>query len=535
MKHSHRRRRSVFKAKVGLTAAMLLTFSGPVAAQAAEKTYDSVSRWGATEATKGDSITVNEVNGWGSSEKDPVHLTVGTKDTQNVTVHNYSAGEGSTTEVHGRNISFGGNYHNGVVGNFWLSKGQITVGDENTKTISMTHLRGGDEAKITVNGGTDSLKVGEVSLGQSTVRVGGANTGKVTAESISLWGQWRDGKTYGADAVIDGTQGITVNKNVSATTNSKLQLGTENNKGDVQIRNEESNGNAVSADSGSTIAITAGGKISAAGNVNAVSGNSAIDMHGAGIDINGRVMATGSHYGNEKAPQISLTAEDSNGKRGNVNVQGFDVDSQGSITVKGDVVTIDDSKVKQQQDYSIHSTNGSVVSIDSTSLTMNKGVAFQGGGEMNLKADKKVIIGPSADLYKRSLEMTGGKLYVGGKEAETALNGSVSILDGYGKESAAAIDGNKITINASITPDEYENSKDPDWLKNSKSMAIYNQDVDLTIGNEGTSRAVPQSTAISALAAIKQLSTARKSQSMVCTAKKRGGIRLRSRPISRYR
>ncbi|MGN0949219.1 MAG: hypothetical protein ACI4OH_00530, partial [Mitsuokella sp.] len=39
MKHSHRRRRSAFKAKVGLTAAVLLTLSGPMAAQAAEKPY----------------------------------------------------------------------------------------------------------------------------------------------------------------------------------------------------------------------------------------------------------------------------------------------------------------------------------------------------------------------------------------------------------------------------------------------------------------------------------------------------------------
>lgn len=44
MKHSHRKRHSAFKAKVGLTTAILLTLSGPMAAQAAEKTYDNISR-----------------------------------------------------------------------------------------------------------------------------------------------------------------------------------------------------------------------------------------------------------------------------------------------------------------------------------------------------------------------------------------------------------------------------------------------------------------------------------------------------------
>lgn len=478
MKHSKK-----MMAQAGLAAAVLFSLSGVFAgtAEAAGKTYDSVSRWGATEATEGDPITVNEVNGWGSSDQDPVRLTVGTKDTKNVTVHNYSAGEGSTTEVHGQNISFGGKYMGKIDnkpmeidGNFWVSKGQITIGDEDTKTISMTHLRGDDRAKITVNGGTDSLTVGELSVGTATVRIGGANTGKVTVDSIGLW-KGRNAATYapydvGADVVIDGTQGITVNKVISATSNSKLQLGTENNKGDVQIRNEDSWRNAVYADNGSTIAIAAGGKISAAGDVTAINGNSAVTMQGAGIDIDGRVNATGSHYSDEKAMQISLIAEDYNGKRGNVNVQEIDVDNQGSITVKGDTVTIDDSdsKAKWKPDYSIRSTGGSSVSVDSNAIIMNKGVAFQGGGEMTLKGNKKIIIGTSTDQAARSLNMTGGKLYVGGKEAETTLNGSVSILAEYGKKSAATIDGDKITINATITPDKFQNGKDPN-----QSMAVY--------------------------------------------------------------
>lgn len=483
MKHSKK-----MMVRAGLAAAVLFSLSGVFSGsvEAAEKIYDGISRWGATEATEGDPITVNELNGWGSSETDPVHLTVGTKDTQNVTVHNYSAGAGSTAEVHGRNISFGGEYGDKQIGGFWVDTGTITIGDEDTKNISLTNLGGQQGAQITINGGRESLSLGTINAGTSTIQAGGANTGKVTVDSIGLWSN--DIHSAGADVVIDGTQGITVNKAISATSNSKLQLGTEINKGDVQIGSQlnwQKLPYSISADNGSTVYVTAGGKISAAGDITAVNGNSVIAMQGADIDIGGRAMATGGPQKGEKAPQISLTAEDSNGKRGNVNVQGFDVDNQGSISVKGDTVTIDDSKVKQQQDYSIHSTNGAAVSIDSNAIIMNKGVAFQGGGEMTLKGDKKVSIGSSTQWPYRSLDMTGGKLYVGGKEAETTLNGTVFIVAEYGKESSATIDGDKITINATITPDKFQNGSDPN-----QSLAIYNQDTDLTIGNEGTSSTV---------------------------------------------
>jgi outer membrane autotransporter protein len=487
MKHSKK-----MMVRAGLAAAVLFSlsgvFSGPV--EAAEKIYDGISRWGATEATEGDPITVNELNGWGG-EAGPVHLTVGTQNTENVTVHNYTAGEGSTTEVHGQNISFGGEYGDKQIGGFWVDTGTITIGDDDTKNISLTNLGGQKGARITINGGSESLHLGNINAGQTIIHAGGANTGKVTVDSIGMWGNYHDDdqKVYGADVVIDGTQGITVNKAISATSNSKLQLGTENNRGDVQIGSNLNWNNkpySVSANS-STVAIMAGGKISAAGDVTAVNGNSAVTMQGAGIDIDCRIQATGSHYDNEKAPQVSLAAEDSNGKRGNVNVQGLDVDNQGNMTVKGDTVTIDDSESKAEwkPDYSISSTNGSTVSIDSNTITMNKGVAFQGGGEMNLKAEKKVIIGTSSDWNKRSLNMTGGKLYVGGKEAETTLNGSVSMIAEYGKESSATIDGDKITINATITPDKFQNGSD-----RNQSLAIYDQNTDLTIGNDGTSSTV---------------------------------------------
>lgn len=158
-------------AQAGLAAAVLFSLSGGFAgtAEAAEKTYDSISRWGATEATEGDPITVNELNGWGG-EAGPVHLTVGTKDTKKVTVHNYSAGEGSTAEVHGRNISFGGKYGDKPIVGFWVDTGTITIGDEDTKNISLTNLGGQKGAQITINGGRESLSLGTINAGTSTIR-----------------------------------------------------------------------------------------------------------------------------------------------------------------------------------------------------------------------------------------------------------------------------------------------------------------------------------------------------------------------------
>lgn len=104
-----------------------------------------------------------------------------------------------------------------------------------------------------------------------------------------------------------------MNKVISATSNSKLQLGTENNKGDVQIRNEDSWRNAVYADNGSTIAIAAGGKISAAGDVTAINGNSAVTMQGPASILMAVSMQRAVIIVMKKQCR-SLIAEDYNGK-----------------------------------------------------------------------------------------------------------------------------------------------------------------------------------------------------------------------------
>ncbi|WP_418249585.1 autotransporter outer membrane beta-barrel domain-containing protein [Dialister succinatiphilus] len=290
---------------------------------------------------------------------------------------------------------------------------------------------------------------------------------------------------YGADVVIDGTQGITVNQGVAVTMKSKLQLGTENNRGDVQFGLAPGITVSVSVDNESTTDITAGGKISTAGDLR-VYQDSAVSMRGAAIDINGFVNAASTaNEDDDKVPQISLIAEDSNGKRGDVYAHNMEVDNQGRITVKGDTVTIDDSdsKAKWKRNHSIDATTGSSVSVDSNALIMNKGVFFQGGGEMNLTGNKKVIIGTAGDNPGQSIHMDNGSLFVGGNEAETTLNGSVFMEAGVQKQnSSATIDGNTITINASIMPDQIKK-----WGDYENARAIYAQDTKLTIGHEGTS------------------------------------------------
>ena len=347
-------------------------------------------------------------------------------------------------------------------------------------------MRGQKGAQITINGGSESLNLGKINAGQTIIWAGGANTGKVTVDSIGLWGNYHDDdqKVHGADVVIDGTRGITVNQGVAVTMKSKLQLGTENNKGDVQIGLARGTV-SVSVDNESTAAITAGGKISTAGDLR-VYQDSAVSMRGAAIDINGFVDAASTEKENDdKAPQISLISEDSTGKRGDVYAHNMEVDNQGRITVKGDAVTIDDSdsKAKWKRNHSIDATSGSSVSVDSNALIMNKGVFFQGGGEMNLTGNKKVIIGIAGDNPGQSIHMDNGSLFVGGNEAETTLNGSVFMEAGAQKQnSAATIDGNIITINASVMPDQIKK-----WGDYETARAIYAQDTKLTIGHEGTS------------------------------------------------
>lgn len=81
---------------------------------------ETISRWGRTSATEGDSIHVN-INGWGGETNDPVNLTVGKDTTQKVTIDEYNAGPYSTTTVKGKDIEFTGYAGAGT--------GSITIGD----------------------------------------------------------------------------------------------------------------------------------------------------------------------------------------------------------------------------------------------------------------------------------------------------------------------------------------------------------------------------------------------------------------------
>lgn len=85
--------------------------------------------------------------------------------------------------------------------------------------------------------------------------------------------------------------------------------------------------------------------------------------------------------------------------------------------------------------------------------------------------------------------MNVGRLYVGGKDSETTLNGSVFITgDSWTepeKAGEAAIDGDKITINSTIAPDQIKERSDRE-----RALAIYAKDAKLTIGHEGTSSTI---------------------------------------------
>lgn len=101
-----------------LTAAILLSLALPVLP--GEAAVETISRWGRTSATDGDSIHVN-INGWGGAADDPVNLTVGKDTTTQVTVDELNIGPYSTTTVKGKDIT--------ITGYAGVGTGSITIGD----------------------------------------------------------------------------------------------------------------------------------------------------------------------------------------------------------------------------------------------------------------------------------------------------------------------------------------------------------------------------------------------------------------------
>ncbi|WP_303815129.1 hypothetical protein [Acidaminococcus timonensis] len=113
-----------------LTVAILLSLVLPVVP--GEAAVETISRWGRTSATDGDSIHVN-INGWGGAANDPVNLTVGKDTTTQVTVDELNIGPYSTTTVKGKDIEFTGYAGAGT--------GSITIGDA-TATDSIHFAKG---------------------------------------------------------------------------------------------------------------------------------------------------------------------------------------------------------------------------------------------------------------------------------------------------------------------------------------------------------------------------------------------------------
>lgn len=144
------------KGKLRLAALVMLSLGCTMTSVAEEVHYDSLSRWGNKEAVDGDPVIVDSINGWGG-EDGPVQLTAGRKDTESVTIHEFTAGENSTTDIHGRHISFQAR-QDANPDNFYMEKSKLTVGDEGTEDISFDILYGGEGADITVTS-KDSIHV----------------------------------------------------------------------------------------------------------------------------------------------------------------------------------------------------------------------------------------------------------------------------------------------------------------------------------------------------------------------------------------
>ncbi|WP_317303358.1 hypothetical protein [Acidaminococcus timonensis] len=240
-----------------LTAAILLSLALPVLPGEAAET---ISRWGRTSATEGDSIAV-DINGWGGEAADPVNLTVGKDTTQKVTIGEYNAGPYSTTTVKGKKIVFTG--YTGV------GSGSITIGDA-TATDSIHFAKNLNAYR---SGWDDSLSGGTIiarSAGDITVdgNINATNTPTLdlAGKDLTVAGRtfFQDGSSSlkGTDTVTLGTAGSNQNSLQVNYSYGKQSLYVGGEKavttlnGDVFLTSDGPQGNKVTLD-GSRITLNA--------------------------------------------------------------------------------------------------------------------------------------------------------------------------------------------------------------------------------------------------------------------------------------
>lgn len=401
-----------------LTAAILLSLALPVLP--GEAAVETISRWGRTSATEGDSIAV-DINGWGGAADDPVNLTVGQNATPKVTIDSYNAGPYSTTTVKGKTIDF--------TGDFGVGTGSITIGDAiatdsihfakdlNAYRYGWDNLPGGtitvrSAGDITVDGGLNATNISSIDLAGRNLSIAGK----------SFFHEGGTSSLKGTDSVTLGTVGsgqhsldISYEKKGSLYVGGKKAVTTLN--GSAHMTGSDSQGGTVTID-------------------------------GRQVTLNSTAKPDDTWENSQKA--ISLYEKDLDVTVGNKNTQSTKVNgnlfvSGGSITLHGtDTVTLNGYKGKGQYQPVIRTSgsNNDTVTVgqadtkqtsitgsialapNSTLVAQGKNVLLDNGGNQVLAAagTKKVQIGndPSGEatentVIKGNITLSGSPLAIHGK------------------------------------------------------------------------------------------------------------------------
>lgn len=476
------------------------------------RTYDYVNKWSG-DATEGDPITVNHLQGW-SQDK----VTVGTDTTNQVTIEDYGGGNGGDATVFGKNIAFTGGFTTGgtiTAGNaatdsisavtinavqLWGQRAGGTVNMDG-RTISVTgsqgvNATGGSTIDLGTQYMTGDLHIQSLGVsGSSTVNIGNANAGDITIDEFGVGGT----QTASTGEPILNT--ITVFGNNLSIGNTKASKSnaqvTFNARGDVTAQNGlvmtgsyllssapyasvtvNAGGNVKLGKYGQTtnpwnrnadlaavggharINITAGGDVDAFGDFS-VTGDGSISVKAANISSDGLLHATG------KDASLTLIAEDSSGNKGDIKAQELQVDNSGTASLTGKTITLAPDADGSYFHRSLHVTDCDV-NMDADEINLASGIQFNGTAKLDLKAARKLTIGNalnenSYDTSAIRLTYGGygahgtGQLYAGGNETDVTVNGSVAVVGTSNQDELAWFNGKNLIFNATKMPSLSDN------------------------------------------------------------------------------
>ena len=488
----------------GLTAAVLLSlFAGQRYGQAAGHHYEWVNRWSG-DAVEGDPITVHYLQGWNQDK-----VTVGTDGTSQVTIADYGGSNGGEATVKGKNIAFTGNFVTG---------GKITAGNGATdrltfRSIQAARMVGEKEAGSIALDARDisaasvsATEGGTIHLGNqymrsgldlkdlnvsnsSTVEIGNAKAGNLSIGRFSVGGaMWSDddderilnhvslsgndihigqfGAVSAADIELHARGSVTnhsqwmVTGDGYHTTEEPYTALTVKAGGDVSVGGDYT---SMEAHNHAKIDVTAGGKMTASGDFLTV-GDGHIHVKAANITTGGILHATG-----EKA-DITLTAEDAEGSKGDIQAQELQLDSQGTASLTGKTITLAPDG-KHYGAYRSLQVQDCHVTMDADEINLPSGIGFNGSARLDLKAAHQLTIGNALheNAYDTSAirltfgsygETRTGQLYGGSSQAEVTVNGSTAVVGSSNEDEMVWFNGKDLTFNASKTPSLTDSSSD---------------------------------------------------------------------------